>query len=157
MPAVVRMLLLIEGSSRGAQRSNTLPDGQVIYFSIRWWHKRVHITHISLEFHVIVYGPWIDVVMLSVSGDKNWKRKVYYWWGLVPTIDFFRLRDSWNSWATVRCISTVSTENHRQLLENTVLCGGTASMAGEMWWLLSQVIIFFSNIKIYSISISFRR
>ncbi|KAL1559217.1 Actin-related protein 7 [Salvia divinorum] len=30
----------------------------------------------------------------------------------------------------VRCISTVSTENHRQLLENTVLCGGTASMAG---------------------------
>ncbi|XP_041989872.1 actin-related protein 7-like [Salvia splendens] len=30
----------------------------------------------------------------------------------------------------VCCISTVSTENHRQLLENTVLCGGTASMAG---------------------------
>ncbi|KAH6810542.1 actin-related protein 7 [Perilla frutescens var. frutescens] len=30
----------------------------------------------------------------------------------------------------VRCISTVSTENHRQLLENTVLCGGTASMTG---------------------------
>ncbi|KAL6582468.1 Actin-related protein 7 [Orobanche minor] len=28
----------------------------------------------------------------------------------------------------VHCISTVSTENHRQLLENTVLCGGTASM-----------------------------
>ena len=31
----------------------------------------------------------------------------------------------------VRSISTVSSENHRQLLENTVLCGGTASMAGE--------------------------
>ncbi|KVI07706.1 Actin-related protein [Cynara cardunculus var. scolymus] len=30
----------------------------------------------------------------------------------------------------VRIISTVSSENHRQLLENTVLCGGTASMAG---------------------------
>ncbi|KAL9162768.1 hypothetical protein ABFS82_07G115300 [Erythranthe guttata] len=30
----------------------------------------------------------------------------------------------------VRCISTVSTENHRQLLENTILCGGTASMTG---------------------------
>ncbi|KAL2490184.1 Actin-related protein 7 [Abeliophyllum distichum] len=30
----------------------------------------------------------------------------------------------------VHCISTVSSENHRQLLENTVLCGGTASMSG---------------------------
>nr|XP_011468831.1 PREDICTED: actin-related protein 7 isoform X2 [Fragaria vesca subsp. vesca] len=30
----------------------------------------------------------------------------------------------------VRCISTVSSDNHRQLLENTVLCGGTASMTG---------------------------
>lgn len=30
----------------------------------------------------------------------------------------------------VRCISSVSSENHRQLLENTVLCGGTASMIG---------------------------
>ncbi|CAK9133670.1 unnamed protein product [Ilex paraguariensis] len=30
----------------------------------------------------------------------------------------------------VRSISTVSSENHRQLLENTVLCGGTVSMAG---------------------------
>lgn len=33
----------------------------------------------------------------------------------------------------VRCISTVSTENHRQLLENTVLCGGTASMTGKVF------------------------
>ncbi|XP_012844301.1 PREDICTED: actin-related protein 7-like [Erythranthe guttata] len=32
----------------------------------------------------------------------------------------------------VRCISTVSTENHRQLLENTILCGGTASMTGKV-------------------------
>ncbi|XP_044487972.1 actin-related protein 7 [Mangifera indica] len=30
----------------------------------------------------------------------------------------------------VRSISTVSSENHRQLLENTVLCGGTTSMTG---------------------------
>ncbi|XP_020271536.1 actin-related protein 7-like [Asparagus officinalis] len=30
----------------------------------------------------------------------------------------------------VRCISTVSSENHRQLLENTVLCGGTTFMTG---------------------------
>ncbi|KMZ68951.1 Actin related protein [Zostera marina] len=30
----------------------------------------------------------------------------------------------------VRCISSVSSENHRQLLENTVLCGGTSSMTG---------------------------
>ncbi|XP_048335374.2 actin-related protein 7 [Ziziphus jujuba] len=30
----------------------------------------------------------------------------------------------------VRSISTVSSDNHRQLLENTVLCGGTASMTG---------------------------
>ncbi|KAJ9542017.1 hypothetical protein OSB04_028523 [Centaurea solstitialis] len=30
----------------------------------------------------------------------------------------------------VRIISTVSSENHRQLLENTVLCGGTVSMSG---------------------------
>lgn len=31
----------------------------------------------------------------------------------------------------VRCISTVSSDNHKQLLENTVLCGGTASITGE--------------------------
>ena len=31
----------------------------------------------------------------------------------------------------VRIISTVSSENHRQLLENTVLCGGTTSMTGN--------------------------
>lgn len=30
----------------------------------------------------------------------------------------------------VRTISTVSSENHRQLLENTVLCGGTTAMTG---------------------------
>ncbi|RZC62589.1 hypothetical protein C5167_024344 [Papaver somniferum] len=30
----------------------------------------------------------------------------------------------------VRCISNVSSENHRQLLESTVVCGGTASMIG---------------------------
>lgn len=30
----------------------------------------------------------------------------------------------------VRAISTVSSDNHRQLLENTVLCGATASMPG---------------------------
>ncbi|XP_010545133.1 PREDICTED: actin-related protein 7-like [Tarenaya hassleriana] len=30
----------------------------------------------------------------------------------------------------VHIISTVSSENHRQLLENTVLCGGTTSIAG---------------------------
>ncbi|KAB1224830.1 Actin-related protein 7 [Morella rubra] len=30
----------------------------------------------------------------------------------------------------VRSISTVSSDNHRQLLENTVLCGGTVSMPG---------------------------
>ena len=31
----------------------------------------------------------------------------------------------------VRIISTVSSENHRQLLENSVLCGGTVSMIGK--------------------------
>ena len=31
----------------------------------------------------------------------------------------------------VRSISAVSSENHHQLLENTVLCGGTVSMSGE--------------------------
>ena len=31
----------------------------------------------------------------------------------------------------VHSISSVSSENHRQLLENTVLCGGTSTMAGE--------------------------
>ncbi|CAL1361550.1 unnamed protein product [Linum trigynum] len=30
----------------------------------------------------------------------------------------------------VRCISTVSSDNHRQLLENTVLCGGITAMPG---------------------------
>ena len=31
----------------------------------------------------------------------------------------------------VHAISTVSSENHRQLLENTVVCGGTSSMTGK--------------------------
>lgn len=31
----------------------------------------------------------------------------------------------------VRSISTVSSENQKQLLENTVLCGGTTSMTGK--------------------------
>ncbi|KAJ4953726.1 hypothetical protein NE237_030558 [Protea cynaroides] len=30
----------------------------------------------------------------------------------------------------IRCISSVSSDNHRQLMENTVLCGGTASITG---------------------------
>lgn len=37
----------------------------------------------------------------------------------------------------VRSISTVSSENQKQLLENTVLCGGTTSMTGENHRLLS--------------------
>lgn len=40
----------------------------------------------------------------------------------------------------VECISTVSSENHRQLLENTVLCGGTASMMGELTFFGSTFI-----------------
>lgn len=35
----------------------------------------------------------------------------------------------------VRCISSVSSENHRQLLENTVLCGGTMVMTGMFLFL----------------------
>lgn len=31
----------------------------------------------------------------------------------------------------VHSISSVSSENHRQLLENTVLCGGTATLTGQ--------------------------
>jgi actin-related protein 7, plant len=30
----------------------------------------------------------------------------------------------------VTCVSNVSSEYHRQLLENTMLCGGTISMTG---------------------------
>lgn len=30
----------------------------------------------------------------------------------------------------VRTVTMVSSDNHKQLLENTVLCGGTASMTG---------------------------
>lgn len=45
----------------------------------------------------------------------------------------------------VRIISTVSSENHRQLLENTVLCGGTSSMTGELFAneILVKVIFIF--------------
>lgn len=32
----------------------------------------------------------------------------------------------------VRSVTPVSSENHKQLLENTVLCGGTASMTGTV-------------------------
>lgn len=36
----------------------------------------------------------------------------------------------------VRTISTVTSDNHRQLLENTVVCGGTSSMTGKQLFLL---------------------
>jgi len=32
----------------------------------------------------------------------------------------------------VRTISNVSSDNHRQLLENTVVCGGTSAMTGKL-------------------------
>lgn len=40
----------------------------------------------------------------------------------------------------VHSISTVSSENHRQLLENTVLCGGTSCMTGESRPRISQLL-----------------
>ena len=43
----------------------------------------------------------------------------------------------------VHSISSVSSENHRQLLENTVLCGGTASMTGELFIILLLSFLFF--------------
>lgn len=36
----------------------------------------------------------------------------------------------------VRTISTVTSDNHRQLLENTVVCGGTSSMTGKLLFFL---------------------
>lgn len=42
----------------------------------------------------------------------------------------------------VRSISAVSSDNHRQLLENTVLCGGTVSMTGEFInWVYGMMFI----------------
>lgn len=43
----------------------------------------------------------------------------------------------------VRSISTVSSENHRQLLENTVLCGGTTSMTGYLIFIFIFLFIYF--------------
>ncbi|KAG4996600.1 hypothetical protein JHK85_028039 [Glycine max] len=40
----------------------------------------------------------------------------------------------------VHAISTVSSENHRQLLENTVVCGGTSSMTGNLCLLRHQFV-----------------
>lgn len=48
----------------------------------------------------------------------------------------------------VRCISTVSSDNHRQLLENTVLCGGTASMTGEFY--ITDLCISYAVISIFA-------
>ena len=42
----------------------------------------------------------------------------------------------------VRCISSVSSENHRQLLENTVLCGGTMAMTGMFLFLCLYLLSF---------------
>ena len=41
----------------------------------------------------------------------------------------------------VHSISSVSSENHRQLLENTVLCGGTSCMKGESTPRLFQLML----------------
>lgn len=40
----------------------------------------------------------------------------------------------------VRTISTVTSDNHRQLLENTVVCGGTSSMTGKILFFLLSCI-----------------
>lgn len=47
----------------------------------------------------------------------------------------------------VGSISAVSSENHRQLLENTVLCGGTVSMAGEILFLFHYDVSFFVSVE----------
>lgn len=47
----------------------------------------------------------------------------------------------------VGSISAVSSENHRQLLENTVLCGGTVSMAGEILFLFHYDVSFFVYVE----------
>lgn len=44
----------------------------------------------------------------------------------------------------VRCISAVSSENHRQLLESTVLCGGTVSMTSEAYFLTLCKLLFYT-------------
>lgn len=45
-------------------------------------------------------------------------------------------------------VSNVASEYHRQLLENTMLCGGTASMIGTLFLLksfqLSPLVVVFS-------------
>lgn len=53
----------------------------------------------------------------------------------------------------VRSISTVSSENHRQLLENTVLCGGTTSMTGYVIF-LSLFFCLFIFILLYTLNIA---
>lgn len=50
----------------------------------------------------------------------------------------------------VRSISSVSSENLRQLLENTMLCGGTASMSGMN---LYSMDVLFSEFFSHDISI----
>lgn len=48
----------------------------------------------------------------------------------------------------VRSISSVSSENHRQLLENIVLCGGTASMTGVCSFSDTHYLIFLFKVVI---------
>lgn len=49
----------------------------------------------------------------------------------------------------VHSISSVSSENHRQLLENTVLCGGTATLTGQFCSSLCLVEYNLTNAHIF--------
>jgi len=42
----------------------------------------------------------------------------------------------------VTSVSNVSSEYHRQLLENTMLCGGTASMTGQLFISYARCLLF---------------
>ncbi|KAE8727467.1 Actin-related protein 7 [Hibiscus syriacus] len=96
--------LLMTECLEHVRRGTYLPDGQVCLFPCM-------------------------LSVLPCLGDKNWKRKYTVGEALFqPSI--LGLEAHGIVEQLVRSVATVSSESQKQLLENTVLCGGTTSMTG---------------------------
>ncbi|KAK6161596.1 hypothetical protein DH2020_004977 [Rehmannia glutinosa] len=118
-----------------SEEQHILPDGQVWLYSIALEENIVSGcacfgTRLCASMHLFLELKFLGIVILDVLRVIKIGRERYTVGEALFKPSILRLEAHGIVEQLVRCISTVSSENHRQLLENTVLCGGTASMTG---------------------------
>ncbi|KAG1348012.1 actin-related protein 7 [Cocos nucifera] len=115
---LIRQLLLLSSELLGLGSGGHLMWG--IFYRSRFMLKRARLS-CTLQLDM---GMGMALGMIAQEGERYIVGEALFQPSILCLEEYGIVEQ------LVRSISSVSSENHRQLLENIVLCGGTASMLG---------------------------